>query len=589
MAPVDPQNDNFSANTKFVTQFFPGTQDWTPATVITVAAGNLVSKINFTVAASGGPAVYGMQTYGYPNGVAIPAPPLVTQAREALVFFANGATVNNQSAIAPGLNVSVIGSAASIEAGSLQYYQEGFLLAVVDTEKVSVNVPVSLAVTLNGDLYVLPEAFTVVMDSAPSISAVTPQVATPFGTATTVAGTNLTTNTRILFEGSPATVLGVDTDGSLAITEPPGLSGLQATVEATNPDGQSSLQSLGTSARPLFTYPQLTAAKFVTTPSTVIAGTDTLMVISGFNTHFNAQTVVGFGSSDISVRGTWLVGPNMVILSLSVDPGAQPGTSYVTVSTGLEIVTQANGLQIVAADPNQISLRVPILNAVTGLAGVPAGGTALIATSGLPSNLDGWTLSIGPKIAAFTADKNGLLTVNVPLELGVGAQPVQLTAPGNPPVAVVPAVIMQLDPPPPAILWAVDDPPNTSTDPNALPPAPIPVTASTPAQLGDTVTLLAYGLSLSTGTLPGPGAVWVNIEGNVYPVTAVVAVPGDPKATTPPPDYAYVTFVVPTTLAVDATVSNPTVPVMVGTGTRLSPAFALNVVAPPPPPATAGQ
>ena len=91
----------------------------------------------------------------------------------------------------------------------------------------------------------------------------------------------------------------------------------------------------------------------------------------------------------------------------------------------------------------------------------------------------------------------------------------QLTAPGNPPVAVVPAVILQLDPPPPAILWAVDDPPkNTSTDPNALPPAPIPVTASTPAQLGDTVTLLAYGLSLSTGTLPGPGAVWVNIEGN---------------------------------------------------------------------------
>ena len=135
MPPADPQNDNFSANTKFVTQFFPGTQDWTQATVIGVAAGNIVNKINFTVAASAGPAVYGMQTYGYPNGVAIPAPPLVTQTREALVFFANGATVNNQSAIAPGLNVSVIGSAAGIEAGSLQYYQEGFLLAVVDTGK----------------------------------------------------------------------------------------------------------------------------------------------------------------------------------------------------------------------------------------------------------------------------------------------------------------------------------------------------------------------------------------------------------------------------------------------------------------------
>ena len=74
-----------------------------------------------------------MQTYGYPNGVAIPAPPLVTQTRDALVFYANGATVNNQTAMAPGLSVSVIGSAAAIEPGSLKYYQQGFLLAVVDT------------------------------------------------------------------------------------------------------------------------------------------------------------------------------------------------------------------------------------------------------------------------------------------------------------------------------------------------------------------------------------------------------------------------------------------------------------------------
>ena len=185
------------------------------------------------------------------------------------------------------------------------------------------------------------------MDSAPSISAVTPASGNPVpGLATTVTGTNMTANTRILFEGSPATVLGVDTDGSLAIAEPPGLSGLQATVEATNPDGQSSLQSLGTAARPLFTYPQLTAAKFVTTPSTVTAGTDTLMVISGFNTHFNAQTVVGFGSSDISVRGSWLVGPNMVIPQLKRGSRRRSlARATLRWSTGLELVTQANGLR----------------------------------------------------------------------------------------------------------------------------------------------------------------------------------------------------------------------------------------------------
>jgi len=45
--------------------------------------------------------------------------------------------------------------------------------------------------------------------------------------------------------------------------------------------------------------------------------------------------------------------------------------------------------------------------------------------------------------------------------------------------------------------------------------------------------------------------------------------------------------VVPTTLVLDPTVSNPNVPVMVGTGTRMSAAYSLFIApAPPPPPAT---
>src|SRR5665213_907034 len=361
--PVDPANDNFAANTRFVTQFFPGTQDWTQATSINVAAGAFVPNIAFSVAASAGPAVYAMQTYGYPSGVAIPSPPLVTGTRDALVFYANGATVNNQTAMAPGLGVSVIGNAAAIEAGSLKYYQQGFLQTVLDTGKASVNTPVALAVTLNGDLYVLPAALTVVANPAPTVTSVTSQAVDALQVVTTVAGAHLTTATRILFEGSPATVLSANEDGSLAIAQPAGLSGSVAPVEAINPDGQRSLQSLAdATARPLFTYPQLDAVRIVPTPYIVTAGTDTLMVISGVNTHFaEGQTVVGFGSSDIAVRGSWVVGPNMVILNISVDPAAQAGITYVTVATGLEIITLPDLFTVVAAAPNQISMRVPIL------------------------------------------------------------------------------------------------------------------------------------------------------------------------------------------------------------------------------------
>jgi Matrixin len=582
VTPADPQKDNFAANTGFVTQFFPGTQDWTQAVPAGVAAGSVVQNVNFVVTPSAGPAVSAMETYGYPQGVAIPAPPFPPNTRAGLVFYANGTTVNNQTAIAPGLTASLIGSTASIEPGSLQYFASGFLLAWVDTADIKVETPVAMAVRLNGDLYVLPAAFTVIPGGAPSITAVT---LPPSGSAvaTNVTGINLTANTRILLDGSPAQVLAANTDGSLDIVQPPALSGIQATVEAVNPDGQTSLQSLGATPAPLLTYPQANAPQIYQTPDTVTAGTDTLMVISGVDTHFaDGQTTIGFGSSDISVRGAWVVGPQMVILNLSVDPAAQPGTTYITVATGLEIVTAANLLNVAAASPNQVSLRVPIVNAVTGLTGVPAGGTARIATTSLPADLTGWTLTVGPLPAAFTADANGVLTVQVPNQLAVGQQPVQLIPPSNSTLPAIPRVILQLDPPPPLILWGVDTPVPGGD--------PVLVSASNPVPLGEGVIVMVYGLSSSDGALPAAGAVWINIGGAIYPATTVTRVPADPNSTAPPSDLAYVSFIAPPTLVLDPTVSSPSVPVMVGTGTRLSGAYSLFIApAPPPPPATTTQ
>ena len=44
VTPADPQKDSFAANTGFVTQFFPGTQDWTQAVPAGVAAGSVVKE-----------------------------------------------------------------------------------------------------------------------------------------------------------------------------------------------------------------------------------------------------------------------------------------------------------------------------------------------------------------------------------------------------------------------------------------------------------------------------------------------------------------------------------------------------------------
>ena len=50
--------------------------------------------------------------------------------------------------------------------------------------------------------------------------------------------------------------------------------------------------------------------RYSITPATVTAGTDTMIEVDGFNTNFaEGQTVIGFGSSDVTVRRTWIINP----------------------------------------------------------------------------------------------------------------------------------------------------------------------------------------------------------------------------------------------------------------------------------------
>ncbi|HEY2843935.1 MAG TPA: matrixin family metalloprotease, partial [Bryobacteraceae bacterium] len=136
--PTDAAQNPFPANTGFDTQFFPGTREWTQAFPIGVSASNTVRGINFNVQARPGPSVADMQTYAYLGAggqVPVPAPLLPSGTRVYLVFYADGAVVNNN--VAPGLNVSVVGSAAQVEANTLAYNGAGSLRIVVDAGAVS--------------------------------------------------------------------------------------------------------------------------------------------------------------------------------------------------------------------------------------------------------------------------------------------------------------------------------------------------------------------------------------------------------------------------------------------------------------------
>ena len=575
--PADPQGDNFSANIGFSAQFYPGTRDWTKAKQVNVAARAVADKINFAVTARPGAAVHSMETFGYQGKSPIAAPPVAAQTSGIpIVFFAYGATVtskaNDGQQMASGLGISVIGGAAQIKAGSLGYFTQGFLKMALDTGKISTPTPVALAVTLDNDLYVLPSAFTVVPGGPPAITSITPAVTDQGILLASLAGKNLTGQTQILIDGVPAPVASVQTDGSLVVAPGAAVSGLTSTIEAVNPDGQSSLEALaitpaGSDPRALLNYPQHDPAAIAATPSILKAGHDTWVALAGTNTHFAAgNTTVGFGLSDVTVRRVWVASPTLLMIDVSAGAGAQIGTTSLTVSTGLELMTVPNAITL-AAGANPASLQLPVVSAVTGLAGVNPGGTAQIATTGIDPKaaaLSSWQLYVGGEKAGFAVDANGTLTVQIPADLSPGPQIVQMISPQGIPLA---SVLMNLNPPPPAITGAF----LVQADGTLA-----PVTASAPAHPGDTLQFLVTGL----GSVPA-SAVWFNLGPIADGDISHAGINYLAQTILPGPDGSgavLIQFQLPQDFSLDPA-APVQLPVMLGTGTQLSAAFPIPLAA----------
>jgi uncharacterized protein (TIGR03437 family) len=432
-----------------------------------------------------------------------------------LIFTGNGVTSTNKSTTttAPGLSVSVIGGTAQVAPKSLAYSGSGYDYVVINAGTVSSYTPTALAMTLNGDLYVLPNAFSVVPSAPPAITSVSGSTDGNGNTTVSVAGANLNANTKILFDGAQASVLQLNPDGSLLVSAPAASNGYQASVEALTPDGQTSTQFLGSATPPTFTYGGPGSQGISVTPPAVAAGTDSMVTITGFNTNFvQGQTVVGFGSSDVTVTHVWVVSPTVIQMNISVGAPAAVMPTTVSVATGLQLATLSTVFQIGAANAGQITLRTPILNQATGLPGIPGGGIAVINTSGLPAtatnaSLAGWTLTIANQPVLFSLGSNGQLTAQVPSGLPTGPTAVQLT-PLN--AAATPAVLMQIDPPAPAV---------TSVTDAAL-------SAPNVAHAGDVVMLAVSGLADTLGNFPAASAIDVNVGGVDITPASLTAVSG---------------------------------------------------------------
>ncbi|HUA84932.1 MAG TPA: matrixin family metalloprotease [Bryobacteraceae bacterium] len=516
--PVDSSGNVYNANNGFMGQFYGGGNDWTQAPQVNVTAGNVASGVNFNVAGSVGPSVYDLVLYSYIGNPAVPvqAPPLQQGSSESLEFYAwSTTTASGYMQLTPGLNVSVIGGAAQIVPDSLAALPNGYpyLYNYVWPGQVTAPTPVALAVTINGDLYVLPAAFTVVESGPVTVASATGSTDNNGNSTVTVSGTNLSGSSQIFFDGAPASLISANGNGSLTVAAPPAAEGYTASVEALNPDGQTSNQTLGAANPAQFTYGGPGFQAISLSPASVTAGTDAMVRVTGYNTDFlSGEVTAGFGSSNVAVKQVWVVSPTQLMLNISANGSAQTESSNVTLASGLQLETQAAAFQIAAAGGTQMTLRTPIVNQATQLAGVPSGGVAAINTAGMPASLSGWTLTIGGETAQFTFNGSQILAV-VPSGLLVGPQIVQLTSSNG---ASIPPVAMQVDEAPP-LITAV------ASASGAM------LSASLAAEPGQMMLLTVEGLADAYGNLPAASAIVVNIGGvaetpaSVNPVSAIAA------------------------------------------------------------------
>jgi len=549
--PQDSSQSPFPAYTGFVTQFAPGTRDWTQATQFYVTASS-TQMVNFNVQGSAGPVISGLELWGYLGSVLEASPMLPVNASYNMIFCAPG-TTNGSSQLAPGLNVSVIGGSAPAEIipsytkwyGNFAGCNYPFVLTGVWTTSVQSTAPVALAVNVNSDVYILPAAFFVVPSGPPTLTNLIPGVDASDNGLLTVYGSSLSPATQFVFDGTPASSV-ANSDGSFTLSAPPAPANYSSSIEALNPDGQTSGQANPFGNPPQYSYNYVNPAAINNVSLTsLVPGTDTMVQITGSNTNFNSQTTVGFGTSDIVVKQVFVNSPTWLIVNVSVSPSAPLTSTVLTVTTGLQIATQT--IQIGAPNPSQITLRAPITSAATGLAGVPAGYTAVISATNVPQNLTGWILTIGAQPATM-AYSNGQLMATVPSGLGYGAQTVQLISPTGAPIF---PIAMKIDAQPPSIV-------------SVLNASGAPITAASQVHPGDVLTVNMLGLA-------DPNITQLTIA-NLFATLGAITGPSAISAPVVQFSNPVVQIQIPYSAPTESSI-----PLYVGIGTRVAGPFYLNI------------
>jgi hypothetical protein len=351
-----PKNSNgayLSPDTGFATEFYPGTLEYSQAQVIKITPGAYPTQINFNVKPVSSSAIASVRTYSYIQGAYVIGAPIMEGAKTTIAATGTG-LLRSGNALASGLSVGMLGSAAIIN-NLRPYPPPNPYIAVDAMPTFGASGLKHLLFGTPGNLYVLPSGFTVVAAPPPVISALAAAVDGNGNPAVAIAGQQFAPDTRVFFDGVPA-VIQSQKSNLLIVTPPLGPIGYAAAVAAFNSDGQSSLFLNPTA--PTYSYAAGVASavagnpSLTVSPSVIPAGGSVTVVVTGVNTNFVQDlTTVGFGTSDVQVNQITVT--DATDLTVTVTPNVSISSANLTITTGLEVISQAVGSQITATDPQQ--------------------------------------------------------------------------------------------------------------------------------------------------------------------------------------------------------------------------------------------
>ena len=503
--PWNPDGSLAPASNPTNALFYPGTTDSTRAAPVVVATGRSTDNINIGLTTRSVVSIYDASVYSFLNGTIAVKPAYVDSLDGDVSLVAAGAGLGANGQ-APGLNVQLSDGPAKLRDGGVRpYLSGGYTYIALDLTFAKAPAVGAQHVYFSTPdfLHVLPAGIVTTQSHPPTVTRVS---ASPDGTVA-VAGTNWASDSKIYFDSLPASINAIDpVRGTANVVAPVGASGQTAAVSVFNSDGQSS-QLVQNPTAVTFSYSTSTSPQLIALiPSVLAAGSEALLDLTtvGFSPS-QAPPIIGFGSSDITVRKVFVLSANHFQVNVSVAPGAAIGSTDVSIISGFQSATAVLVFQIAPAVVNQPAVVPVLTNATPGLVGVYPTSLAFVQGTNLSSNGALPSVTIGNVTAPVLFASPTQLIVQIPSTLPPGTAVLSL----NNGAVSAPSVLVTIDPSPALILSLASGPDS-------------PIDTAHPAKVGDTVTVSLGNFATGSVTV-APSRVQVTVGGLQHPVTQVTS------------------------------------------------------------------